>query len=94
MCAEAGSGAVVSYAYGIDGVPMPRCGYARLSQRIIVSNPTSAPIDVALSTGQRLRVPPAGTRAFPGTLKTLVRTPGRYHVRFSNGAAAELLVER
>jgi hypothetical protein len=93
-CAGATPGAFTSYAYGVDGVPMPRCGYAQLNQRLTISNPTAAPIVVALSSGQRLHIPSGASRTFPGTLGNLVHTPGRYSIRFPNGAGAELLVAR
>lgn len=75
VCAQASPGAVAVYAYGVDGVPQPRCGYAQLNQRLRISNPTAAPILVALSTGQQLHVPSGASRTFPGTLSDLVRTP-------------------
>jgi hypothetical protein len=92
-CAGVTPGAFTTYVYGLDGVPMPRCGYAQLNQRLRISNPTAGPIVVALSTGQRLHVPSGTARTFPGTLSNLVRTRGRYSIRFPNGAGAELLVE-
>jgi hypothetical protein len=94
VCAGVSPGAMTSYAYGLDGVPMPRCGYAQLNQRLTISNRTAAPIVAALSTGQRLHVPSGASRTFPGTLGSLVRIPGRYSIHFPNGAGAELLVER
>jgi hypothetical protein len=94
ICSGVTPGAFTAYAYGVDGVPMPRCGYAQLNQRLTISNPTAAPILVALSTGQRLHVPSGASRTFPGTLSNLIRTPGRYSIRFPHGAGAELLVER
>jgi hypothetical protein len=93
-CSGVTPGAFTSYAYGVDGVPMPRCGSAQLKQRLTISNPTAAPIVVALSTGQRLHVPSGASRTFPGTLSKLVRVPGRYSIRFPNGAGAELLIQR
>jgi hypothetical protein len=91
ICAEA-PGSVVSFSTSPDGVPSPRCSYARLDQSLQIENALDTSVTAVLSTGQRVVVPPHETRAFPGKLSDLVQVAGYYTVDLGP-SRAELLVE-
>lgn len=77
-----------------DGVPIPRCLYAALEQRLTINNVADRAIIATLSTGQTLRVEARSDATFPGTLQELLGRPGRYRIVFGGFNSAELLVER
>ncbi len=87
-------GADITFSTSRDGVPIPRCSYGSLNQRLVIDNTLPTGTEVRLSTGQRLYVPAGQRRAFAGTMSDLVTKTGDYYVRLGPASNAELLIDR
>jgi len=87
-------GADITFSTSRDGVPIPRCSYGSLNQRLVIDNTLPTGTEVRLSTGQRLYVPAGQRRAFAGTMSDLVTRTGDYYVRLGPASNAELLIDR
>lgn len=92
VCGRA-EGVDITFSTSGDGVPIPRCSYGSLNQRLVIDNTRPTGVEVRLSNGRRLYVPAGQRRAFAGTMRDLVGKAGYYilHLGQSN---AELLIDR